>query len=68
MTPYLTLGLALIALGFLLMVAIWAFARLYYFMFYVIEHYVDPSYKFAGIWSFLQYLARRRKGPPRAHD
>jgi len=52
-----------IKVGFLLAVAIWAFARLYYFMFYVIEHYVDPGYKFAGIWSFVRYLCRRRQGP-----
>jgi hypothetical protein len=45
--------------AFLLAVAIWAFARLYYFMFYVIEHYVDPTYKFAGIWSFVRYVMRR---------
>jgi hypothetical protein len=53
-----------IKVGFLLAVAIWAFARLYYFMFYVIEHYVDPGYKFAGIWSFVRYLCCRRQGSP----
>jgi hypothetical protein len=51
--------------AFLLAIANWAFARLYYFMFYVIEHYVDPSYKFAGIWSFVCYLWRRRPPEPR---
>jgi hypothetical protein len=30
-------------------------------MFYVIEKYVDSSYKFAGIISFVQYLVRDRK-------
>jgi hypothetical protein len=50
-----------IKVGFLLAVAVWAFARLYYFMFYVIEHYVDPGYKFAGIGSFVRYLFRRRQ-------
>ena len=50
-----------IKVGFLLAVAIWAFARLYYFMFYVIEKYVDPGYRFAGIGPFLVYLWRRRK-------
>lgn len=44
----------------LLAVAIWAFARAYYFVFYVIEHYVDPGYKFAGLWSFVQYVRRRK--------
>jgi hypothetical protein len=44
----------------LLALAIWAFARAYYFVFYVIEHYVDPGYKFAGLWSFAQYVLRRK--------
>jgi hypothetical protein len=44
----------------LLAVAVWCFARFYYFAFYVIEHYVDPGYKFAGLWSFARYLLRRR--------
>lgn len=47
--------------GVLLAVAIWSFCRCYYFAFYVIEHYVDPSYKFSGLGSFLIYLVRRRK-------
>ena len=45
----------------LLGIAIWSFCRLYYFMFYVIEKYVDASYKFAGIYSFLVYLIRKRR-------
>lgn len=32
----------------LLAIAIWSFARFYYFAFYVIEHYVDPGYPHAG--------------------
>ena len=44
----------------LLAVAVWCFARFYYFAFYVIERYVDPSYKFSGLWSFAVYLLRRR--------
>ena len=43
-----------------LAIAIWCFARCYYFAFYVIEHYVDPSYKFAGLWSFFRYLISRK--------
>lgn len=46
----------------LLALAIWAFCRLYYFMFYVIEKYIDGEYKFAGITSFVLYLVRRRPG------
>jgi hypothetical protein len=45
----------------LLVVAIWSFCRAYYFAFYVIEHYVDPSYRFSGLLSFLGYLVRKRR-------
>ena len=49
----------------LLGLSIWCFCRFYYFAFYVIEHYVDPGYRFSGLWSFLRYLmARRTAGPP----
>jgi hypothetical protein len=48
----------------LLAVAVWSFARFYYFMFYVIERYVDPGYRFAGLWSFVRYLMRRRRARP----
>jgi hypothetical protein len=50
--------------AFLLGIAIWSFCRLYYFMFYVIEKYVDGSYRFAGLHSFLFYLIRERKKRP----
>ena len=43
----------------LLAIAVWAFCRFYYFAFYVIEHYVDSQYRFAGLWSFFRYLLRR---------
>jgi len=45
----------------LLGIAIWSFCRLYYFLFYVIEKYVDSSYKFAGLHSFVLYLIRARR-------
>ncbi|MGB7747067.1 MAG: hypothetical protein WBN75_07255 [Verrucomicrobiia bacterium] len=44
----------------LLVLAIWGFCRFYYFAFYVIEHYVDPNFKFSGLVSFARYLIRRR--------
>lgn len=47
--------------AFLLGVSVWCFARAYYFAFYVIEHYVDSSYKFAGLASFAGYLFRHRR-------
>lgn len=45
----------------LLALVIWCFCRAYYFAFYVIEHYVDPSFKFSGLGAFVVYLFRRRK-------
>ena len=47
----------------LLAVAIWAFARAYYFAFYVVEHYLDPDYHYVGIWSFIAHVLRYRPRP-----
>jgi hypothetical protein len=44
----------------LLALAVWCFARFYYFAFYVIEHYVDPGFRFSGLWSFARYLWNKR--------
>jgi hypothetical protein len=44
--------------AFLVGLAIWAFCRWYYFLFYVIEKYVDCQFRFAGVGSFLIYLWR----------
>ena len=46
----------------LLAVAIYCFCRAYYFAFYVIEHYVDPGYKFSGLISFARYIAAKKHG------
>ncbi|MFT3785963.1 MAG: hypothetical protein QM770_07335 [Tepidisphaeraceae bacterium] len=46
---------ALLALG------IWCFCRTYYFAFYVIEKYIDQSYRFAGLLDFAKYAMRRRR-------
>jgi hypothetical protein len=48
-----------IRVAVLLIISIWCFCRFYYFAFYVIEHYVDPSYRFSGLWSFFLYLVRK---------
>ena len=45
----------------LLMLLAWASARFYYFLFYVLEHYVDPGLKYAGILALLRQI-RRGKG------
>lgn len=49
--------------AFLLGLTVWSSCRLYYFAFYVIERYIDPSYKFSGLGSFVAYLLGRR--PPK---
>lgn len=51
----------------LLAVVVWAFCRAYYFAFYVVEHYIDGNYKFAGLTSFVRYLLTRQK-PNRKDD
>ena len=48
-----------IKVALLLGISIWCFCRFYYCAFYVIEHYVDPAYRFSGLWSFARYLLRR---------
>jgi hypothetical protein len=46
----------------LLAIAIWSFCRAYYFAFYVIQHYIDDGYRFAGLLSFARYwLGRKRR-------
>jgi hypothetical protein len=50
----------------LLSIAIWCFARFYYFAFYVIERYVDSEYRFSGMWSLARYLLRRARKSRRA--
>ncbi len=47
----------------LLVLTVWSFCRLYYFAFYVIEHYLDPSYKFSGLLSFARYWASKSVSP-----
>ena len=46
----------------LLAVVIWSFCRAYYFAFYVVERYIDPEYRFSGLFSLALYLWRRRRG------
>ena len=45
--------------GVLLAITVWCFCRFYYFAFYVIERYVDPSYRFSGLVSFARYVFQR---------
>jgi hypothetical protein len=47
----------------LLALSVWSFARAYYFAFYVVERYVDPGLRFAGLLSLARYLQRRYIAP-----
>ena len=47
-------------LALLLAVLVWASCRFYYFLFYVLEQYVDPGLKYAGLTAQLRTLWRRR--------
>jgi hypothetical protein len=55
--------LTTIKVAVLLALTVWGFCRAYYFAFYVIQHYVDPGYRFSGLFSFACYVLRRK-----AHD
>ena len=57
----LVLEIPTIKIVFLLAIAIWCFCRAYYFAFYVIEKYIDPGFRFSGLWSALKFLCARRK-------
>lgn len=45
----------------LLVVAIWSFCGFYYFAFYALERYVDPSFRFSGLVAFARYVFQRRR-------
>lgn len=53
-----------IRVAILLVVAVCAFAQAYYFAFYVVEHYIDDGYRFAGLLSFLRYVMERHRRSP----
>jgi hypothetical protein len=48
-------------LALLLGICIWAFCRAYYFCFYVMQHYADPGFKYAGLWDLFLHLSGLRK-------
>jgi hypothetical protein len=45
----------------LLVIMVWSFCRFYYFAFYVIERYIDPSYRFSGLLSAARYLLEKQQ-------
>ncbi|HVX57122.1 MAG TPA: hypothetical protein VHA37_05300 [Candidatus Saccharimonadales bacterium] len=44
----------------LLGIALWAACRAYYFAFYVLQHYVDPSFRYSGLWDMVRAMRRKR--------
>jgi hypothetical protein len=44
----------------LVSVLAWSSARLYYFLFYVIERYVDPSLKYSGLLALARAIMAPR--------
>lgn len=45
----------------LLALLVWASGRFYYFLFYVLEKYVDPSLRYSGLLALLATLLRSRQ-------
>lgn len=45
--------------GLLILLVAWSFSRAYYFAFYVIQSYIDPGFRFAGLVSLARYLVAR---------
>ena len=39
---------------------VWASCRFYYFLFYVLERYVDPTMRYAGLFDLLMGMKQRR--------
>ncbi|MBN2591694.1 MAG: hypothetical protein JXA96_17645 [Sedimentisphaerales bacterium] len=42
----------------LLLILIWAAARSYYFLFYVLEKYVDPKLKYTGLIDLIKNMRK----------
>jgi hypothetical protein len=53
------LQLPSLKVALLLALVAWASARFYYFLFYVLERYVDPTMRYSGIANLVLTLLRR---------
>lgn len=40
---------------------LWACSRAYYFCFYVMEHYAEPGFRYAGLLDLARHLAGLKK-------
>lgn len=50
-----------VKLAVLLTMLVWASCRFYYFLFYVLEHYVDRTMRYAGLLDLLMGMRQRRE-------
>lgn len=50
-----------VKLAVLLTMLVWASCRFYYFLFYVLEHYVDRTLRYAGLLDLLMGMRQRRE-------
>jgi hypothetical protein len=48
----------------LLALLVWSSCRFYYFLFYVLEKYVDANLRYAGLLALIGALRRRHRGNP----
>ena len=48
-------------LAVLLALLVWASCRFYYFLFYVLEHYVDRTMRYADLFDLLMGMRQRRQ-------
>ncbi len=44
----------------LLALLVWAACRFYYFLFYVLERYVDPTLRYAGLIALVRAILEKR--------
>jgi hypothetical protein len=45
----------------LLALLVWSSCRFYYFLFYVLERYVDPRLRYAGLLALVGAIRHRRR-------
>jgi hypothetical protein len=45
----------------LIAILVWASCRSYYFLFYVLEKYVDPGLRYRGLWHLIGQIRDERK-------
>jgi hypothetical protein len=55
--------------GVLIVILVWTSCRFYYFLFYVLQHYVDSRLRYSGLLALLRQISRTRgvRFFPRCH-